>query len=513
MRGIVAASLESGGTIERALSFRFLAVVPAIAVAIGAVLAAPLPARAALPLEPASDRVHVIVELGGAPMRTVQRTLATQAQRRSIAVAQRDLAASIEAAVPDARVRWRYRVVLNALAVTVPRESIATLSSLPGVRSVTPATAYGATLDSSPALIGAASLWRPGLSNLGEGIKIGIIDDGIDARSPLFDPTGFSMPEGFPLGDTRFTTSKVIVARVFFSEPAVLPAARLPFDRKRSQHATHVAGIAAGVAGVVPRKLDGRPRLPLSDVAPRAFLGNYRALTYPTESGVGLNGNSPEILAAIEAAVEDGMDVINLSLGQPEVAPERDLVAKALDNASAAGVIVTVAAGNDFVAQGAGSISSPGTSHAAITVGATNASRAYGVRASLLSGPAATEVDSVRIAPIQGSGAATLDSASFSPLAPEATGSDPTLCSTPSEGIALSTSSVATALGGGCTLRVKAKNAAAFGASAVLVGDDNSATYRTPVKKAAVPILLATVSDVDAVIALARTRCPLRSWC
>ena len=60
-------------------------------------------------------------------------------------------------------------------------------------------------------------------------------------------------------------------------------------------------------------------------VAPLAYLGNYKALTVPTAS-VGLNGNSPELVAAIEAAVADGMDVINLSLGEPEVEPARDAV-------------------------------------------------------------------------------------------------------------------------------------------------------------------------------------------
>ena len=56
--------------------------------------------------------------------------------------------------------------------------------------------------------------------------------------------------------------------------------------------------------------------------------------------GFGLNGNVPELAAAVEAAVRDGMDVINLSLGEPEVDPARDILARALDAAAAAGVIV-----------------------------------------------------------------------------------------------------------------------------------------------------------------------------
>ena len=95
-------------------------------------------------------------------------------------------------------------------------------------------------------------------------------------------------------------------------------------------------------------------------MAPRAYLGNYKALTIPTEADVGLDGNSPELVAAIEAAVADGMDVINMSLGEPEIEPARDIVVKALDAAARAGVVPVVSAGNDFEEFGRGSVGSPG---------------------------------------------------------------------------------------------------------------------------------------------------------
>ncbi len=138
----------------------------------------------------------------------------------------------------------------------------------------------------------------------------------------------------------------------------------IPFE---SGHATHVAGIAAGNANT---PAPGGARL--SGVASRAYLGNYKALTVPTDAGVGLDGNAAEIVAAIEAAVADGMNVINLSIGEPEVEPSRDLVALALDAAAAAGVVPVVAAGNDFDEFGGGSVASPGTSAQAITVAAVS---------------------------------------------------------------------------------------------------------------------------------------------
>ena len=94
----------------------------------------------------------------------------------------------------------------------------------------------------------------------------------------------------------------------------------------------------------------------VSGIAPGAFIGNYKALTVPAESYNGLDGNSPEIAAAIEAAVRDGMDVINLSLGEPEVEPARDLVVRALNAAADAGVVPAVSAGNDFELFGRGSV-------------------------------------------------------------------------------------------------------------------------------------------------------------
>ena len=54
----------------------------------------------------------------------------------------------------------------------------------------------------------------------------------------------------------------------------------------------------------------------VSGIAPRAYIGNYRIGTISTP-GSGLDGNSPEIAAAIEQAVKDGMDVINFSYGEP----------------------------------------------------------------------------------------------------------------------------------------------------------------------------------------------------
>jgi subtilisin family serine protease len=346
-------------------------------------------ALAALAVAPAAQPAHgdglveVVVSMDAPPLAyaiTRSRVLAgrVKAQRldlrtptsvgylASLATAQRALAARITTTIPASRITWRYRVVLDGLAVLLPRSQLGRLADTPGVERVWPNVTYRPLLDRSPGLIGAPQMWgMPSFSTAGNGIKIGIIDDGVDQAHPFFNPAGYTMPPGFPKGNTAYTTAKVIAARAFPAPETAWPYAKLPFDPKESEHATHVAGIAAG--DYTPNAIAGRG--PLSGVAPRAYIGNYKVLTYPTEN-FGLNGNAPEIAAGVEAAVEDGMDVINLSLGEAEIDPSRDLVTAAINAAADAGVVPVIAAGNDYEDFGRGSVSSPGNAAKAITAAA-----------------------------------------------------------------------------------------------------------------------------------------------
>jgi subtilisin family serine protease len=285
---------------------------------------------------------------------------------RTLAVAQRALQARIQQAIPGASARWHYGVVANGMAVVVPRSQLARLSAMAGV-TVWPSVTYRPLLDRTPQLIGAPAVWGPTLATSGNGMKIGIIDDGLDKTHVFFDPTGFAYPAGFPKGNAAYTSPKVIVARAFAPTSTKWKYARTPFDPQNSEHATNVAGIAAGDRDTIATLQTGKVKI--SGIAPSAYLGNYKVLTVPTTS-FGLDGNSPEIVAGIEAAVKDGMDVINLSLGEPEVQPSRDIVVSALDRAADAGVVPIVAAGNDGA--GAGSISSPANALKAIAVAASS---------------------------------------------------------------------------------------------------------------------------------------------
>jgi len=278
---------------------------------------------------------------------------------------QRAFLRELRARVPSARVGWRYRLVANGFSVTLPATELATLRSLAAVREVLPTAAYAPQADSTPPQIGAPGLWGPGLETAGQGVKIGIIDSGVDVSHPYFDPTGYTMPPGFPKGQKRFTSAKVIVARAFPPRTGAEPSARLAFSEDDNAHGTHVAGIAAGNADT---KAGARM---VSGVAPRAYIGSYKVFVQ-VKSGLSPNANSPAIVAAIEAAVGDGMNVINFSGGEPEIEPSRDIVARALDAAAAAGVVPVIAAGNDYSEYGAGSVSSPANAAGAIAVGAVD---------------------------------------------------------------------------------------------------------------------------------------------
>src|SRR5262249_22265974 len=155
----------------------------------------------------------------------------------------------------------------------------------PGVAQVWPNVTYHALRDTAGVQqIGADKLWGANLQTAGNGMKIGIIDDGLEAGNPYFSASGLSYPPRLPKGQTTYATPKVIVQRTFAPPSPSYKYANTPFDPGQSFHATHVAGIAAGAI----TDLRGQT---ISGVAPEAYLGNYKALTIPTPE-FGLDGNS-----------------------------------------------------------------------------------------------------------------------------------------------------------------------------------------------------------------------------
>ncbi|MEX2211683.1 MAG: S8 family serine peptidase [Gaiellaceae bacterium] len=333
-------------------------------------------------------RIQVIVQLGQAPLARWGRTPAGLAGRqklqvdsassraylRQLAEAQQAAAATLRRAIPQASVGRRYRIVLNGFTVELPVRALPRLVRLGFARKVSPSSRFTLNLNQSPAIIGAGQ-YQSSTGARGDGMKIAVVDDGLDPTNPFFDPAGFTYPAGFPRGGRKWTSPKVIVARTF-PGPNSGPGGRLAVDPRASFHGTHVAGIAAGVAGTTAPSGDDHPAVAgLSGVAPRAWIGSYRVFTVPTP--VGNVANTPEIIAAFEAAVADGMDVINFSGGGAQSEPANDALVDAVANVSAAGVVPVISAGNDRDEFGFGTAGAPGTSPEAISVAAASNTQVF----------------------------------------------------------------------------------------------------------------------------------------
>lgn len=261
---------------------------------------------------------------------------------------------------PGFSVERRFTHLINALSVSISPERVKEIEEIPGVKRVAPMGYSKMLLPVSNDLMRSHLAWERlgGEFSAGEGVLIAVIDTGIDITHPAFDDKGYTSPPGFPKGDSAFTNNKVIVSRVF---PGRQGGDNSHFDR--DGHGVNVASIAA--ANPVRSPLGF-----LAGVAPKAYVGSYKVFTSDTASDA-------QIIAAIEQAVLDGADIINLSLGSEEyVDPQHSPPIIAIRNAIELGVVVTIASGNSARPL---TIGMPAQIEEALTVGAvTNAHRSTG---------------------------------------------------------------------------------------------------------------------------------------
>lgn len=165
----------------------------------------------------------------------------------------------------------------------------------------------------------------------GKGVKVGVIDTGIDHSHPDLQK---NYSGGYDLVDLDEDPMETI------------PEQGIP-----TSHGTHVAGIIAA---------DGE----LKGVAPDAEIYAYRAL------GPGGAGTSVQVIAAMEKAIEDGVDIINLSLGNNVNVPDFP-TSVAVNRATELGVAVVIANGNSGPQDW--TVGSPATADKALSVGASTA--------------------------------------------------------------------------------------------------------------------------------------------
>ena len=291
----------------------------------------------------------------------------------------------------------RVSTLANAMFVAAPKSRMAELKTLAGVKGVVPVRVYKRKLNRATGLVNAAGAWNlsGGQDNAGKGIKIAVLDTGIDQKHAAFQDSSLAMPAGYPIcsgTDCAYTSNKVIVARSYVKLLAAGsgddPAAdSRPDDyspRDRIGHGTAVAGIAAGAvnSGTVTT----------SGMAPKAYLGNYKIYGSPYVS----DGTTDEvIIKALDDAFNDGMDIVSFSTGGVAfTAPldtgaacgnddgvPCDLMALAFENAAAKGMIIAVSTGNEgdtgAYYPAFGTISSPATAPSVIAVGATTNAHSF----------------------------------------------------------------------------------------------------------------------------------------
>ena len=229
--------------------------------------------------------------------------------------------------------------LFNGMSIkNVPDDVVEKIRNLPYVKSIAPNRKISACLHESVPIIGADDVWQlhdeNGNSITGKGVKIAIMDTGVDYTHP-------DLKDNYK-GGYDFVNNDAD-----------------PMDDCVFSHGTHCAGIALGTGKTSDYTYVG--------VAPEAELYAYKILDHEG------NGNELDYIAAMHQAVyEDDVDIISLSFGDNSTnANPDDNLSIVVDNAVAEGVVVVAAAGNEGNNERI-VITSPGCARESICVGATD---------------------------------------------------------------------------------------------------------------------------------------------
>lgn len=234
---------------------------------------------------------------------------------------------------PKLKLRTIYKHAITGFSVSGKKRDVAKLQQESFIQAVTEIAVYHAALDESVPFIGGdqvRGIYDSRKQRItGKGIKVGVIDTGIDYTHP-------DLKHAYKGGKDLVDHDNDPMETKGNAELATI-------------HGTHVAGIIAANGKV-------------KGVAPEAEIYAYRAL------GPGGAGDTEQVLLAIDAAIEDGVDVLNLSLGNEVNGPDLP-ISLALNKAVGQGIVAVTSNGNSGPA--VWTVGSPGTSEKAISVGAS----------------------------------------------------------------------------------------------------------------------------------------------
>ena len=294
----------------------------------------------------------------------------------------------------NVEVKRHYRLAFNGMAMRMTQDQAARVADLPGIRNVSLEKMYELHTDVGPKHIGADGIWMGTTADdqyKGEGIVIGVLDTGVNTDHPSFaaksgDGYEHQMPARYShyLGDCEkpefasMCNNKLIGVRSYdaitdsYLDPIFQPDKNWweVQDPKRPQngedyngHGSHTASTAAGnelsdVDYVVPGVGETGDGIPtglkfdkISGVAPRANIIAYQ-VCYPGDGSYGdsyRGCKSSALLAALDDAIGDGVDVINYSIGTTfGTFPWDDPMELGFLAAREAGISVSASAGNSY---------------------------------------------------------------------------------------------------------------------------------------------------------------------
>ncbi len=294
-----------------------------------------------------------------------------------------------------ARVIGRLSRLVNALRVLVPESQINALGTIPGVIRVERAPHYHSLASQSIPWVGAPQIWGAPSGLTGEGVRIGIVDSGIDYTHADFGGSGrvsdYDDNDSTIIEPGTFPTAKVVGGTDLVGDnydssgqvgsPTPQPDPD-PLDARAHGHGSHVAGIAAGVgvtaagdpyAGPYDATIDFGGFQVGPGMAPKALLYAIKVF------GGNLSGTTDAIGDALDWASDPNqsgdlthpLEVVNLSIGSwfgddnPNAIDQ-----KSVNRLSQLGSVVVIAAGNSgdtsYIA------GSPGIAVSAITVANAN---------------------------------------------------------------------------------------------------------------------------------------------
>ncbi len=347
-----------------------------------------------------NERVEVFVIMDRAPVAATWRSAsdpevrATAAKRHRDELRQDHVRMRKELAQNGAVVMEELVLLANAFHVEVKRASLPRLRAIPGVKAVEPAPMFHATLNRGLRSVRAPEAWSAPLGLHGAGIKVGIIDTGVDyyhaAIGGTGNPADFSSDNTAIIEAGTFPTARVVggydfVGDNYNPEVGASTIAEDPDPLDCEGHGTHVASIAAGNAvnedgsvfiGSYDQSLDLNQFRVAPGVAPEAEI--YALKVFGCARGTSVVASALEWAADPndDGMPDDRLDVVNLSLGSSYDIAGQLFYGQVMDNLVGVGTVVVAAAGNDggtfFVTGSPGSVPPVLSVAASVDAGLTN---------------------------------------------------------------------------------------------------------------------------------------------